>query len=310
MRNWLKAAVVMTGVALCAPQAARAETLADALIAGYRNSNLLERNQAVLRAADEDAAQALASLRPVISYVLQSGYVKNAQGDGTATSLTLSANYTLYDFGRGKLGTEIAKETPVFSEDGSSLAYAARKGTEWLWVVNGMEGPGYSELTPTSFAFSADGKHHAYVVIPRFRQAALIVDGKMHTEGKWDGIMPWDAAPVFSTDGARLAFVEVNRSEKLMRVNLDGKAGPWHPGIAMHKSPGFGASLSTQILGPITNERARDRRGSLVAHAHRKRVGQDPRTAVRPLSPPQVGQPVSVRTPVLIAISLPSSVPR
>ena len=31
---------------------AQAETLADALIAAYRNSNLLEQNQAVLRAAD------------------------------------------------------------------------------------------------------------------------------------------------------------------------------------------------------------------------------------------------------------------
>lgn len=173
------------------------------------------------------------------------------------TGNALNGFRVVYDGKAGPSYAEIAKETPVFSEDGSSLAYAARKGTEWLWVVNGVEGPGYSELTPTSFAFSADGKHHAYVVIPRFRQAALIVDGKAHAEGKWDGIMPWDAAPVFSADGARLAFVEVNRSEKLMRVNLDGKAGPWHPGIAMHKSPGFGAFMSVQLQGPITEERAR-----------------------------------------------------
>jgi outer membrane protein len=94
-----------------------AETLADTLVLAYRNSNLLDQNRAVLRAADEDAAQALASLRPVISYVLQSGYVKTAGGSGNASSLQLSANYTLYDFGRGKLGLDIAKETVLATRE-------------------------------------------------------------------------------------------------------------------------------------------------------------------------------------------------
>lgn len=162
-----------------------------------------------------------------------------------------------YDGKAGPAYAEIAKETPVFSEDGSAMAYAARKGTEWLWVVNGVEGPSYPELTPTSFAFSADGTHHAYVVIPRFRQAALIADGKVQAEGKWDGIMPWDAAPVFSADGKRLAFVEADRSKHLMRVNLDGEDGPWHPGIAMYRSPAFGAFIANAIPGPTVEERAR-----------------------------------------------------
>ena len=35
-----------------APLTASAETLADALISAYKNSNLLEQNRAVLRAAD------------------------------------------------------------------------------------------------------------------------------------------------------------------------------------------------------------------------------------------------------------------
>jgi Tol biopolymer transport system component len=173
------------------------------------------------------------------------------------TGNVLDGFRVIHDGKAGPSYAEIAKETPVFSEDGGTLAYAARKGTEWMWVVNGVEGPSYSELTPTSFAFSADGKHHAYVVIPRFRQAALIVDGIVMAEGKWDGIMPWDAAPALSADGGRLAFVEVNRSQKLMRVNLDGKAGPWHPGISMLKSPGFGAFMFAQLQGAITEERAR-----------------------------------------------------
>ncbi len=54
---------------------AQAETLADAFIAAYRNSNLIEQNRAALRAADEDVAQAVASLRPVISFIAQGQYI-------------------------------------------------------------------------------------------------------------------------------------------------------------------------------------------------------------------------------------------
>ncbi len=46
-------ALVATWVA--APLA-QAETLSDALIAAYRNSNLLDQNRALLRAADENVA--------------------------------------------------------------------------------------------------------------------------------------------------------------------------------------------------------------------------------------------------------------
>ena len=54
---------------------ARAETLTDALIAAYRNSNLLDQNRAVLRAADEDVALAVSTLRPVIAYIVQARLV-------------------------------------------------------------------------------------------------------------------------------------------------------------------------------------------------------------------------------------------
>lgn len=70
MRGWLLSAVVALAGVVAVP-AARAETLADALIAAYNNSNLLDQNRAVLRAADEDVAVAVSSLRPVVSYTLQ-----------------------------------------------------------------------------------------------------------------------------------------------------------------------------------------------------------------------------------------------
>ena len=45
--------------------AAKAETLGGALAAAYENSGLLDQNRALLRAADEDVAQATASLMPI-----------------------------------------------------------------------------------------------------------------------------------------------------------------------------------------------------------------------------------------------------
>ncbi len=107
--------LAMTGV-LAAPLA-DAETLTDALIAAYRNSNLLDQNRAVLRAADEDVATAVSSLRPVLAYTMQAGWSKldvttpagRAVAEGTSASLALSAEMTLFDFGRNLLGIEIAK---------------------------------------------------------------------------------------------------------------------------------------------------------------------------------------------------------
>ena len=92
-----------------------AQTLTDTLIAAYRNSNLLEQNRAVLRAADEDVAQAVASLRPVVNFVArtQAQFTRDSlRGDSNqlSASLGLSANVTLHDFGRGQLGVQSARE--------------------------------------------------------------------------------------------------------------------------------------------------------------------------------------------------------
>ncbi|MCX7289164.1 MAG: TolC family outer membrane protein [Rhodobacterales bacterium] len=119
MRAWLQAVtVVLAGVlagSAAAPMAG-AQSLTDALIAAYRNSNLLEQNRAVLRAADEDVAVAVSSLRPVVAYTAQAGWSKadlaTAFGrttvEGLSASLTLSAELTLLDFGRSVLATRQA----------------------------------------------------------------------------------------------------------------------------------------------------------------------------------------------------------
>ncbi len=115
-------------LALMAAPAARAETLADALIAAYRNSNLLEQNRATLRAADEDVATAIASLRPVLRWVADATYTKSAYAeyytvqsggeiDRLSASLGLSASMVLFDFGQSKLGVDIAKESVLATRE-------------------------------------------------------------------------------------------------------------------------------------------------------------------------------------------------
>lgn len=89
-----------------------AQSLADTFVAAYRNSNLLDQNRAVLRAADEDVAQAVASLRPVLNFVARmQGQVQNTgmTRETLTGSLNLSAEMTLVDFGRGRLAREAAE---------------------------------------------------------------------------------------------------------------------------------------------------------------------------------------------------------
>ena len=103
--------LVAGAVGIFLATAASAETLTDTLVATYKSSGLIDQNRAVLRAADEDAAQAVAALRPVFSYIASSTYVDNVQGSSTTTSLGLNGDMLLYDFGRSQLSIDAAKET-------------------------------------------------------------------------------------------------------------------------------------------------------------------------------------------------------
>jgi len=111
MRNGLKIAATTLAMIVAAPLA-KAETLADALSSAYNNSGLLEQNRAVLRAADEDVAQAMSTLRPVINWSATggvSGALDNLKRTNTQVGLT--ASWTAYDFGANELGVDIQKET-------------------------------------------------------------------------------------------------------------------------------------------------------------------------------------------------------
>lgn len=120
-------------VALTIVSPLKAETLGDALVASYRNSNLLEQNRALLRAADEDVAQALAALRPVLNFIANSTYTHNEtvrtgltggvagtrySPNSLSSSVSLSASITVYDGGAGRLGIAAAKETVLATRQG------------------------------------------------------------------------------------------------------------------------------------------------------------------------------------------------
>ncbi len=114
IRNMVRFGVVLGFAALVSGSPARAETLTDALISAYRNSGLLDQNRALLRAADEDVAQAIAGLRPVLSYVAGSDYSSVADqvpfNDGVSSNYGLTLSFLIYDFGRSQFGVDIAKE--------------------------------------------------------------------------------------------------------------------------------------------------------------------------------------------------------
>lgn len=115
MRQMLAAGAA--SVILAVAPAAQSETLADALIAAYKNSHLLDQNRALLRAADEDVATSVAALRPVVTFVANaSKQIRSYQrvsGNSyiESGSLELAAELTLYDFGRTAAGIAVAKET-------------------------------------------------------------------------------------------------------------------------------------------------------------------------------------------------------
>ncbi|MFD2174353.1 TolC family outer membrane protein [Rhodobacter lacus] len=119
---------MVAGLGLVAgPGAASAETLADALVSAYRNSHLLEQYRSTLAAADEDVAQAIADLRPVVQWGLE---LASQRCDYPTTScaymhdwteiqtaLTVSASWTLFDFGRTQYNIGIQKETVLATRE-------------------------------------------------------------------------------------------------------------------------------------------------------------------------------------------------
>jgi len=116
--------------AIALPRVAVSESLADALVAAYVNSGLLEQNRAVLRAADEDVALAVSVLKPVLrwtgDFTQQFGTVRTDANDfapvtrsidGLSVTASLIAEILVYDFGSGRFAVEGTKETVLATRE-------------------------------------------------------------------------------------------------------------------------------------------------------------------------------------------------
>jgi len=121
---------VAARVAMCAALAAglavgpaASETLTDALVSAYNNSDLLDQQRAILRSADEDVAQAVSALRPAFSYELREDYqyrgdpLPGQSQDNFATSLDLILQLDLYTGGRNRLSVEARKEAVLAARE-------------------------------------------------------------------------------------------------------------------------------------------------------------------------------------------------
>ncbi len=108
---------IATGLALALAIAvpthrAAAETLGSALAGAYEHAGLLEQNRALLRAADEDVAQAVSLLQPVVNWTASAtvGY-PNAFGERfTSYNAGLVVELLLWDGGATRLAVDAQKE--------------------------------------------------------------------------------------------------------------------------------------------------------------------------------------------------------
>lgn len=101
--------------------AAWAESLSDAMIGAYRCSGLIEQNRALVRAADEDVATAVAALRPVLNYVARGtwsrGPVDIPDADEFSNAFGLTLDWLLFDSGQSRLAIDAAKEAVLAARE-------------------------------------------------------------------------------------------------------------------------------------------------------------------------------------------------
>lgn len=110
----LRNAFIALGTAffLSAPAILQAENLSDALTDAYNNSGLLDQNRALLRAADEDVAIAVAATLPVINWSASATYAtpQRLGADLITATARIAGELIIYDGGAGQLAVDAQKE--------------------------------------------------------------------------------------------------------------------------------------------------------------------------------------------------------
>ena len=112
-------ALAAAGAIALAPAAGRADNIADAMIGAYNTSGLLEQNRALLRAADEDVAIAVSTLRPVIDWTVRMRRTINdvrglpvvVESDNSGLFTGVELSWLFFDNGSSQLARQAAQET-------------------------------------------------------------------------------------------------------------------------------------------------------------------------------------------------------
>ena len=122
---------------------------------------------------------------------------------------------------------------PLWSADGSHLAYAARRDRDWLIVLDGRELVGGKHVGDP--VFSRDGSRFGFVA-RRGKQSVAVIDGHDH---------PFDLAfedtLVFSQDHRRWAIVAGDLGREQMFIAVEGRAQLPLPAIEIYSAAAQGA---------------------------------------------------------------------
>lgn len=125
IKGWLRTATIGVALTITSVGLARAETLAETLVSAYENSGLLEQNRALLRAADEDVAQILSALRPILNYSADITRSFGRTRNGAITSgistddvnIGISLELLLFDGGQTRFQLDSAKESVLATRE-------------------------------------------------------------------------------------------------------------------------------------------------------------------------------------------------
>ncbi len=102
----------------------------------------------------------------------------------------------------GKAPEGIVWSSCTANADGTSVAFAVRRGGQWWIALNDAEGPKYDEIAVGQPVFSPDGKRLAYTA-RRGDRWRVIVDGRESSAFETVG----DGSPKFSPDSSHVAYV-------------------------------------------------------------------------------------------------------
>lgn len=140
-----------------------------------------------------------------------------------SAELTAGQWTVVMDGKEGKLYDSVS--LPRYSPDSKRVLYVARQGNDQFVVVDGIEGPRFSDIPYGEGRFSPDGKRVAYQAQQSNRLWVLMVDGSASKE--YDHIET--SHSYFSPDSKRLSFAA--KSKGKARVVIDGKESPEYDGI-------------------------------------------------------------------------------